>query len=138
MLKLYKKEEAGLVYWETWDKDNRTGVIHWGIVGEEGESKEIKSGIFSDFRTNIQKLITMKMDEGFREFPDESLATLVIEYKVEGFGTTDDLTKRERLEARLNEFLGWRGLGHSDGGSIGSGSMEVACLVVDFGVAKKS
>ena len=37
----------------------------------------------------------------------------------------------------MNETLGWTGLGHTDGGSIGSGSMEVGCIVVDFDVAKK-
>lgn len=29
-------------------------------------------------------------------------------------------------------MLGWTGLGHVDGGSIGSGTMEVGCEVVDF------
>jgi hypothetical protein len=50
-------------------------------------------------------------------------------------GTTADLDKRHKLEAKLNETLGWTGLGMCDGGSIGSGTMEV-CLVVDFALAK--
>jgi hypothetical protein len=37
----------------------------------------------------------------------------------------------------MDETLGWTGLGHCDGGSIGSGTMEVCCLVVDFQIAKK-
>lgn len=32
----------------------------------------------------------------------------------------------------LNESLGWTGLGCCDGGSIGSGTMEACCYVVDF------
>ncbi|WP_244951636.1 hypothetical protein [Pseudoalteromonas luteoviolacea] len=36
----------------------------------------------------------------------------------------------------MNETLGWTGLGHCDGGSIGSGTMEVCNYVVDFKVAK--
>ena len=32
----------------------------------------------------------------------------------------------------LNEGLGWTGLGCCDGGSIGSGTMEACCYVVDF------
>ncbi len=36
----------------------------------------------------------------------------------------------------MNETLGWSGLGHCDGGSIGSGTMEVCCFVVDFDIAK--
>ncbi len=36
----------------------------------------------------------------------------------------------------MNETLGWTGLGNCDGGSIGSGTMEVCCFVADFEVAK--
>jgi len=136
MLKLYKKDFSGLVYWETWDKDSRTGIVHWGSVGEKGQSKEISSGLFSNFRKNIQKEINIKIREGFIEIPEKSLDRLVIEYKIEGMGTDEDLTKRHLLESKINEFLGWRGLGHCDGGSMGSGTMEILCLVVDFDLGK--
>src|SRR5262249_42675093 len=33
--------------------------------------------------------------------------------------------------------LGWTGLGNCDGGSIGSGTMEVCCFVVDFKIARR-
>jgi hypothetical protein len=52
-------------------------------------------------------------------------------------GTPADLEKRHKLEDRLNETLGWTGIGHCDGGSIGSGTMEACCLVVDFEAAKR-
>ena len=51
-------------------------------------------------------------------------------------GSEAELEKLHRLEPRLNEALGWRGLGECDGCSIGSGTMEVTCLVVDFERAK--
>jgi hypothetical protein len=54
-----------------------------------------------------------------------------------GFGTEQDLDKRHRLEGKLDRILGWTGLGHTDGGSIGSGTMEAGCVVVDFEIAKK-
>ncbi|MFT4668158.1 MAG: hypothetical protein ACI9XB_005138 [Gammaproteobacteria bacterium] len=59
------------------------------------------------------------------------------ECELNRFGSEEDLDKRHRLENRINETLGWTGLGHTDGGSIGSGTMEVGCMVVDFDVAKK-
>lgn len=37
----------------------------------------------------------------------------------------------------MDEVLGWTGLGHTDGGSIGSGTMEVGSMVVDFDIARK-
>ena len=51
-------------------------------------------------------------------------------------GTPEDVEKRTRLQDRMNDFLGWIGLGHCDGGSIGSGTMEVCCFVIDFDIAK--
>ena len=51
-------------------------------------------------------------------------------------GTKSDVEKRHRLQDRMDETLGWSGLGHCDGGSIGSGTMEVCCFMVDFELAK--
>ena len=77
------------------------------------------------------------MKVGYSEFDENKLSFLEIEYKIDGFGSEEDLDKRHKLEDRMNETLGWTGLGHTDGGSIGSGTMEVGCIVVDFEIAKK-
>lgn len=137
MLKLYKQNDDALHYWETWDKDEKTGIIHWGIVGQRGEHKEISSGLFSNHRKKIQKEIDEKAKEGYAEFGEDNYDFLEIEYTIDGFGTDGDLDKRHRLEAKMDDILGWTGLGHSDGGSIGSGTMEVGCVVVDFDIAKR-
>lgn len=71
-----------------------------------------------------------------RKLDDEHF-TLLIEYEVDGFGTSSDLDKRYALQGLMDETLGWTGLGHCDGGSIGSGTMEVCCFVVDFELSKK-
>lgn len=138
MLKLYKRIDGVLHYWETWDKDDKTGIIHWGIVGEKGDTKEIKSGLLSNFRKVIQKEIDLKMQEGYQTIDDEDNFTLMVEYAIDNMGTSEDIAKRHRLETRLKETLGWRGLGDCDGGSIGSGTMEVCCFVVDFDTAKNT
>ena len=137
MLKLYKKINNQLNYWETWEQDAKTAVVHWGIVGERGQTKEIKSGFFSNLTTVLQKEIDNKLKNGFAEFDEDNMAFLEVEYEIEGFGSENDLDKRHNLEGHLNELLGWTGLGHIDGGSIGSGTMEVGCVVVDFEVAKR-
>ena len=137
MLKLYKQIDNQLHYWETWDKDDKTAIVHWGIVGQTGQNKEVKSGVFSNFRKQVQKEIDEKIKEGYNEFDESKVAFLEIEYKVEGFGTEQDLDKRHRLEDKMDAVLGWTGLGQTDGGSIGSGTMEVGCVVVDFEIAKK-
>jgi hypothetical protein len=60
----------------------------------------------------------------------------MIEYKVDGMGTDANLQKRRALQNRMDHVLGWVGIGECDGGSIGSGTMEVCCFVVDFYIAK--
>lgn len=137
MLKLYKLIDNQLHYWETWDKDEQTAIVHWGIVGETGQYKEVKNGFFSNFRKTVQKGIDEKLKDGYAEFNEDNYAFLEIEYEIDGFGTEKDLDKRHRLEEKMNEVLGWTGLGNTDGGSIGSGTMEVGCIVVDFEIAKK-
>ncbi|EMK3326064.1 hypothetical protein V8035_004546, partial [Vibrio vulnificus] len=82
----------------------------------------------------IQKEINGLIESGYQQAEHEY--TLLIEYEVDGLGTSDALDKRAKLQDRMNETLGWTGLGHCDGGSIGSGTMEVCNYVVDFEVAK--
>ena len=81
--------------------------------------------------------MTDKLLEGFGAVPLEDHAVLIIEYAVDGFGTDKDLDKRHALENRMNELLGWTGLGACDGGSIGSGSMEIVNFVVDYDMAER-
>jgi len=137
MIKLYKEINNELHYWETWDKDTKTGIIHWGKVGENGENKEIKSGLFSSFRKSIQKEINQVISQGYTEIDSENQSFIEIEYLIDGFGTEADLEKRHRLENKMDSVLGWTGLGETDGGSIGNGTMEVGCIVVDFEIAKR-
>jgi predicted DNA-binding WGR domain protein len=136
MIKLYRKSEEGIHYWETWDH-NGMHTVHWGKLGERGQSKELKSSLFRSATKAVQAQIEEKKAEGYQEIPVEEHHVSLIEYAVQGMGTTTDLDKRHRLESRMDEILGWTGLGHCDGGSIGSGTMEVCCLVVDFETAVK-
>lgn len=139
MLKLYKEIDGRLHYWETWDEDEGRSFIHWGIVGQLGDTNIVTPENTPNYKQAIQDEITEKKVEGFKEVEKEKMMYLEIEYRIEGdgFGRLDDLDKRHRLERRLDEILGWTGLGHVDGGSIGGGTMEVGCLVVDFAIAKK-
>ncbi len=137
MLKLYKIIEGKLHYWETWDQDETTGIVHWGVVGDKGQHENVKSGLLSPFRGKIQKLVDQKLGDGYGAIDEDKLFTLLIEYDVDGMGTAEDLDKRHRLQGRMDETLGWTALGHCDGGSVGSGTMEVCCFVVDFEAAKQ-
>jgi hypothetical protein len=68
--------------------------------------------------------------EGYRELREDEEHTVLIQYQVNGWGTSEDLDKRHEIENLLNEVLGWTGNGNCDGGDIGSGTMNVCSLVV--------
>lgn len=136
MIKLYKNNEGKLHYWEMWETDEDAAVIHWGIVGDKGQMKEVKSTRKTNYEKVVQREFAAKVENGFAEFDENNFSSLEIEYKIDGFGTKKNLNKRHDLEDFLSEILGWTGLGHVDGGSIGSGTMEVGCRVVDFEIAK--
>lgn len=135
MLKLYKFTDSKKEYWETWENDDGSHTVHWGELGTTGQSKEVKSSLLRKPEKIIQKEVDEMVSNGFR--PIEEEFTLLIEYAVDGMGTKEDVEKRHRLQDRMNETLGWAGLGNCDGGSIVSGTMEVCNFVVDFEVAKQ-
>ncbi len=137
MIKLYRSSGPTIHYWETWAQDDRRHIVHWGELGTRGMSKTVKSTFLRKAQHIVQKEIDERLRQGYQPLPDEDHAILMIEYGVAGFGTSADLDKRHRLEQRMNETLGWTGLGTCDGGSIGSGSMEVCNFVVDFDLAKR-
>lgn len=136
MLKLHRSISGQRDYWETWDDGSGTQTVHWGLLGTRGETKTLKSTFFRKAETILQKEIDRLLADGFRPVEPDDYVTLMVEYAIDGMGTVTDLEKRHRLEDRMNGTLGWTGLGSCDGGSTGSGTMEVCNLVVDFDLAK--
>lgn len=136
MLKLYKRIDGQLHYHEAWAHD-RTIVEHWGQVGERGQTKKHPLKWLGNPAKAVLSVLKSARECGYEPIEADDLAMLCIEFSVDGFGTPADLDKRHSLEKRMDEALGWTGLGHCDGGDIGSGAMEVCCLVVDFEVAKR-
>ena len=136
LLKLYKRSDTGVFYWETWQEGASDHLVHWGELGTRGETKTVKSSFFKKAESVIQKEIDRLVVDGYAPILPEDHAILMIEYAIDQMGNSADLVKRHDLEARMNETLGWTGLGACDGGSIGSGTMEVCNFVVDFDVAK--
>jgi len=140
MIKLYKKIGSKSYFWETWVND-KIQTVHWGEVGKVGETKEYRTYLSGMMTKKVRNLYKAMLADGYKELTndsnDDEFQILLVEFEVDGFGTDADLEKRHRLEDRMNETLGWTGLGHCDGGSIGSGTMEVCNFVIDFNKAKK-
>src|SRR5437762_12364256 len=130
MLKLYRATERGTEYWEAWATATEI-TIHWGKLGDEGENREIpiKPGINPN--DTIKSEAKPIRAAGFKPLKSSQLRSIVVQYKIEGHGSTADLDKRVAVEELMDERLGWTGLGHCDGGDIGSGTMNIFCYVAD-------
>jgi hypothetical protein len=137
MIKLYRRVAQGQTrYHEAWVEGDVV-VEHWGAIGERGATRRHPINLSLSEEENLEKVLGAARREGCRPIPIEDHAVLLIEYSVQGMGTAADVEKRHRLQDRLDNVLGWAGIGHCDGGSIGSGTMEACCYVVDFGVAQR-
>ncbi len=85
----------------------------------------------------LHRILESAVGSGFEPIDVDEHRFVLVQYTINGFGSAEDLKKRHELEDRLNATLGWTGLGRVDGGSIGSSTMEAACLVVDVEIAKR-
>ena len=134
MRKLYKRDGERLLYWETWDDDGKF-IMHWGVVGDEGETQTVRSGLFRDAEKTVAEEMARREQEGYAEISDEDLQTVLIQYRTASWGDLEDLEKRQAIQDLMDNALGWTGLGHCDGGSIGSGTINFCCPVVDAKIA---
>ena len=133
-IKLYKKHDDTLYYWQAWSRTTKVGVINQGIVGESGPKEIIRAKNKTEFESVIQERIIAARQEGFSEATTEAI--LVIEYEAENM-TANKLKKLHRLGDHLDYLVGYTGLGAFDGNGYGFGKMDVSVTVVDFEIAKR-
>jgi predicted DNA-binding WGR domain protein len=138
VFKLYSRTDDVLHYREAWEHD-LTVVEHWGVCGDRGDTT---SHDCSSSQATAQKLLDLEKaarESGYGPISSEDHVWLVVEFELSRLPfAVDPLRFRHRLEDLLNELTGWLGLGHCDGGSIGSGTLEAACMVVDYGAAARA
>jgi hypothetical protein len=134
MVKLYKQQDGILHYWETWDTAPKSGIIHWGIVGEQGAKKIVRATGITKYQALIETEVALKRAEGYAEPTKKFL--LEIEYEAKTINP-NRLKKLHRLGERLDQLLGWTGLGHVDGNGIGFGKMDITAVIVDYEIAKR-
>ncbi|CAN5369491.1 hypothetical protein BH10PSE3_BH10PSE3_24220 [soil metagenome] len=133
-VKLYRRQDGRLLYREAWI-DGENVVEHAGVYGERGLTSQHAAAGSARQREVMDAIAANAKSEGFKAVPEARLVGLLVSKEISGMGTESDLCRRHALEDFLNEVTGWHGLGHCDGGSIGSGSMEAFCLVVEYKIA---
>jgi hypothetical protein len=130
MRKLYRQIDGVLHYHEAWAVDG--GIVeHWGNVGQRGQLREhaIEIGISEEEQVN--QILKPAVDIGYLPIDTDDHAVLCVKYAIDGFGSPADIRRLRKVEERLDNVLGWVGVGHCDGTSWGSGTMELFCIVVD-------
>jgi hypothetical protein len=138
IFKRYKRMDGRLLYCEAW-YDGAVVVEHRGECGERGEATSHACADVDDATAILIKFKKAAEAAEFKPISPSRHAWLIVEFDLAGFSSERNATEfRHKLEDRLNELTGWLGLGYCDGGSIGSGTLEAACPVVDFNIAKKA
>ncbi|TCS95614.1 hypothetical protein [Hazenella coriacea] len=130
MIKLIKQEESETIYWEVW-QNGRTLIIHYGTVGDLGETEEMKLPVFQRAEKLMDELAKEKVNDGFEYLEEDELFQLVVQYSYKENEGQTALKLRYTVEDLMNECLGWTGNGSCDGGDIGSGTANIFNYVVD-------
>lgn len=133
MIKLIKKIDETVHYWEVWN-DRKMLNIHYGIVGDEGESEEVKVPLFKSTEKEMARLADKKLEEGYELLDEEILPEIIVQHKNAGLTMEEALDKRHLVEELLDQSLGWTGNGMVDGGEIevNEGITNVFCVVLNI------
>lgn len=130
MLKLYKRGRTGVRYWEAWKIPGMV-VVHTGRLGDRGTTKYVVPPKGRTPAQCIQEAAAKPRAEGYVEIPLEDHHWVVVQYKLETWGSPEDVDKAGRIEKLFNERLGWTGNGKCDGNDIGGGTLNILSVVVD-------
>ncbi|PHS18367.1 MAG: hypothetical protein COA78_02560 [Blastopirellula sp.] len=136
MIKLYTGIDNQMKYNEAWIDDDCV-VQHFGRIGTKGRTRYHDCNPALSDEDNIFQVLKSAFNKGYQEIDLDNHSIIIIEFQIIGMGSEEDIEKLNRLQDRMNETLGWTGLGMCDGGSVGSDSMEACCFVVEVEVARK-
>jgi hypothetical protein len=134
MIKLHKKASSAHEFWEAWTANDKI-IVHTGIVGNRGQRSVSDVHPSEDPEAVIQQQAALVVATGFTPVVREEMTSLVINFKLSSWGDKEDLETRHYIEDLVHQALGWTGNGHCSGGEIGSGIMNIWCLVLEPGKA---
>lgn len=136
MIKLYKKVEDILYYWETWRASENSGIFHYGKVGEKGFYEEIQDSIKGSYSEILEKELALRISEGYSEFCEDNLEFIEILIKVKMISKEYRMNYFLEIKFKIDELLGWRGLGHVDDISFDTTDVNIFCVVVNHNISK--
>src|SRR5262245_23924080 len=130
-VRLYKRSRRGIRYWEAWTR-GLWGIVHKGKVGDRGKTKDLPP--WPD-QPPVEQQIAERAEKargkGYVEIPRQEQYQIVVQYRLQTWGSVEDLRKAHEIEHLFNECLGWTGNGFCDGNDIGSGCLNIFSVVID-------
>jgi hypothetical protein len=136
-VRLYKRGRRGIRYWEAWTR-GLWGVVHEGNVGERGKSNDLVPWPGRPVEQQIAEEVTKARGKGYTEIPGEEQHQVVVQYRLQTWGSVEDLDKAHEIEHLFNQCLGWTGNGFCDGNDIGSGCLNIFSIVADAALAAQT
>lgn len=148
LIKTYRRDDEGVLHYrEAWKADGGV-VVHQGRVGLVGRSRVHRA---PDPKRFGERFLEQAAADGYRPLPDEERSWAVLQcwlFSADLSHPDDDWIMGEGHD-QLDEYLGWRGLGHLDGNDIGGSAPEpysdlegpklnLFCPVVDGPLAVKA
>lgn len=131
--RIYKRID-GVLHYESVFAHEGIAHHHAGKVGTKGKTKELAYA--GTHKKAVETFLGVAVAKGFTELPDDH--EIEIQYNIDDLGTPEDFDKLDALENHLHDLLGTLGLGVCNENSIGGGTMEVSCYVVDADIAMKA
>ena len=128
-LKLYRTVDRVTEYWESWT-EGTSAFIHSGRAGEKGEIQMFSMGDKQQANAMFKE-VEKAENGGFKPRTFEEMAQIVIQYRLQSWGSVEDHNRRVKIEDLLSNCLKATCMGSCDGGEIGAGAMNVFCDVVD-------
>jgi hypothetical protein len=136
-IKLYKSTSKGMVYWQAW-KDGAYLAVQEGKLGVWGKARLVRPPRGTTPKQLQASLAKEKKAAGYAPISDADHHWVIVQYKLTTWGSAKDLDKAEKLDELFNACLAWTGNGYCDGNDIGSGEMNLFCVVVDPKLAAKT
>jgi hypothetical protein len=155
MVKTYRRDDAGVLHYrEAWS-DRGGVVVHSGKVGTKGTShfRPTRSRTFPNNPTATEFLRQFTSEaaaDGFHRLPDDAHGWVVLQCWTHSpdLSHPDDGRLFDDGQDALNEYLGWRGVGHYDGNDVGGNPpdgydldgtvLNLFCRVVDTTLGVKA
>lgn len=154
MVKTYRRDEAGVLHYrEVWSEKGGAWT-HAGKVGTKGTSRfhSTRSRTWPDRPTTsefIRAFTEEAAADGYRTVPDEQHGWVVLQCRTHSpdLSHPEDLRLFDEGQEALDQYLGWRGVGHLDGNDVGGSPpaeyglegtvLNLFCRVVDIDLGVK-